>query len=167
MAALMAIFLDDLVYLFGCTETLYPYAIGYGRIIIIGLPFVLVGTVLTAIERADGSPKYSMMSLVVGAVTNTILDPIFIFIFKWGVEGAAIATIIGQMLTCFMGIYYIKWFKTIAPKKQDYMVRWSYCKKVIFVCSNLCGNFSCHCIYCISNSTRTNHFYLWQRKWIV
>ena len=158
MAALMAIFLDDLVYLFGCTETLYPYAIGYGRIIIIGLPFVLVGTVLTAIERADGSPKYSMMSLVVGAVTNTILDPIFIFIFKWGVEGAAIATIIGQMLTCFMGIYYIKWFKTISPKKQDYMVRWSYCKKVITLgISSFITQMSIVIVMAVINNLLTNY----------
>lgn len=113
IAVLMAVFLEDLVYLFGCTETLYPYAMDYGRIIIIGLPFVLVGTVFTAIERADGSPQYSMVSLLVGAVTNTILDPIFIFVFQWGVKGAALATIIGQIFTFLMGLKYIRRFRSI------------------------------------------------------
>lgn len=131
IAVLMFVFLKELVYLFGCTQTLYPYAMDYGRIIIIGLPFVLVGTVFTAIERADGSPKYSMISLLVGAVTNTILDPVFIFIFHWGVKGAAIATIIGQILTFLMGVNYIRRFKTIQLKKEYYKIRMCICKKVM------------------------------------
>lgn len=131
LALLMAVFLDKLVYLFGCTETLYSYAMDYGRIIIIGLPFVLVGTVFTAIERADGSPKYSMMSLLAGAVTNTILDPVFIFFFQWGVKGAALATIIGQILTFLMGLNYIRKFKTISLTKEEYRINFSYCKKIM------------------------------------
>lgn len=133
IAVIMAVFLNKLVYLFGCTDSVYPYAIGYGRIIIIGLPFVLVGTVFTAIERADGSPKYSMLSLIIGAVINTILDPIFIFIFHWGVEGAAIATIIGQIVTCFMGLIYITKFKSIKLKKEHYIIKGRYCKSVILL----------------------------------
>ncbi|MCC8152524.1 MAG: MATE family efflux transporter [Lachnospiraceae bacterium] len=131
LAVLIGIFLDKLVFLFGCTDTLFPYAMDYGRIITIGLPFVLVGTVFTAIERADGSPKYSMASLIAGAVVNTILDPLFIFKFHWGVQGAAIATIIGQILTCCMGLLYIRKFKTISPKKSDYALKWKYCKNVL------------------------------------
>lgn len=131
IALIMAVFLKKLVYLFGCTEALYPYAMAYGKIIIVGLPFVLVGTVFTAIERADGSPEYSMISLLVGAVANTILDPIFIFVFHWGVKGAAIATIIGQILTFLMGIYYIRNFKTIRLKKEDYKIHFQSCKKVM------------------------------------
>lgn len=131
IAVPMAVFLEDLVYLFGCTETLYPYAMDYGRIIIIGLPFVLVGTVFTAIERADGSPQYSMVSLLVGAVTNTILDPIFIFVFQWGVKGAALATIIGQIFTFLMGLNYIRRFRSIHLKKSDYKIHFHSCKKVM------------------------------------
>ena len=131
IAVLMAVFLEDLVYLFGCTETLYPYAMDYGRIIIIGLPFVLVGTVFTAIERADGSPQYSMVSLLVGAVTNTILDPIFIFVFQWGVKGAALATIIGQIFTFLMGLNYIRHFRSIRLEKSDYKIHFQSCKKVM------------------------------------
>ena len=150
IAVLMAVFLEDLVYLFGCTETLYPYAMDYGRIIIIGLPFVLVGTVFTAIERADGSPQYSMVSLLVGAVTNTILDPIFIFVFQWGVKGAALATIIGQIFTFLMGLNYIRRFRSIHLKKSDYKIHFHSCKK-----SNGIGYFQfyytnvyCHCDGC-------------------
>lgn len=103
----------------------------YGRIIIIGLPFVLVGTVFTAIERADGSPRYSMVSLLVGAVTNTILDPLFIFVFCWGVKGAALATIIGQIMTFLMGVYYVKHFKTIRMTKETYKIDFTSCKRVM------------------------------------
>ena len=81
-------FLPQFLKLFGCTENLKEYAIAYGRIIAIGLPFSMVGTTLNSIIRADGSPKYSMVTMVSGAILNTILDPIFIFVFHKGVEGA-------------------------------------------------------------------------------
>lgn len=131
IAVIMAVFLEKLVYLFGCTETLYPYAMDYGKIIIIGLPFVLVGTVFTAIERADGSPKYSMLSLLVGAAANTILDPLFIFVFHWGVRGAAAATVIGQILTFLMGIFYIGKFRTIRLAREDFKIHFPLCRKVM------------------------------------
>ena len=70
------IFLPQLVYLFGCTESVYEYAIDYGRIIVLGAPFMLIYSSLSSIIRADGSPKYSMLMLVIGAVINIILDPI-------------------------------------------------------------------------------------------
>ena len=78
------IFLPQLVYLFGCTESVYEYAIDYGRIIVLGAPFMLIYSSLSSIIRADGSPKYSMVMLVIGAVINIILDPIFIFSLGMG-----------------------------------------------------------------------------------
>jgi putative MATE family efflux protein len=131
LALVMWLFITPLVYLFGCTDTIYPYAIDYGRIIIIGLPFVLVGTVFTSIERADGSPTYSMASLLAGAIINTVLDPLFIFVFKWGVKGAAFATIIGQIVTCIMGLVYMTKFKSIHPTRSDYKIKWRYCKTTL------------------------------------
>jgi putative MATE family efflux protein len=131
MAVIMGLFLSRLVYLFGCTDAIYPYAMDYGRIIVVGLPFVLVGTVFTAIERADGSPNYSMASLLAGAVINTILDPLFIFAFQWGVKGAALATILGQIVTCVMGLIYLGRFKSISPGKEDYKIKWKYCKATL------------------------------------
>lgn len=84
MLAISALFLKPIVYLFGCTKTVEPYALGYGSIVMIGFPFVLIGTTLNSIIRADGSPKLAMASLVSGAVFNTVMDPVFIFAFHWG-----------------------------------------------------------------------------------
>ena len=102
------IFLPQLLNVFGCTENLEKYAVPYGGIIAIGLPFMMIGTTLNSIIRADGNPKYAMISMVSGAILNTILDPIFIFVFNMGVEGAAIATVISQFVTFLINILYIK-----------------------------------------------------------
>lgn len=113
-------FLPTLIPFFGSTDTVYPYALSYGRIIAIGAPFVIIYTALSSIIRADGSPKYSMIMLVVGAIVNIILDPIFIFGFHMGVEGGAIATVIGQFVSFFMAICYIPKIKSVQLKKQDF-----------------------------------------------
>lgn len=114
------IFLPKLVYLFGCTENAYEYAIIYGRIILAGAPFMILYTGLSAIIRADGSPKYSMICLVSGAILNLILDPIFIFVFDMGVAGGAIATVIGQVVSCIIAIAYLFRTKTVKLTKEDY-----------------------------------------------
>lgn len=114
------IFLPQLLDLFGCTDGLREYAIGYGRIIVIGLPFFILGSVLNGMIRADGSPKYAMISMVTGAILNIILDPIFIFLFNMGVEGAALATIISQFVTFFLNIIYIKKFKSIKVTRSTF-----------------------------------------------
>ncbi len=108
------IFLPQLLNLFGCTDNLREYALSYGYIIVLGLPFAIIGTSLNGIIRADGSPKYAMTSMVSGAILNIILDPIFIFVFHKGVEGAAIATILSQMLTFILNILYVRKFKSIS-----------------------------------------------------
>lgn len=113
------IFIPKLVYLFGCTETVYKYAVDYGRIICIGSPFMIIYSSLANIIRADGSPKYSMIMLIVGAVINIVLDPIFIFIFKLGVKGGAYATIIGQIVSFIIAIIYIKKFKSVKITKES------------------------------------------------
>ena len=74
-------FLPQLVNLFGCTDNLRDLALDYGYIIGIGLPFMMIGTTLNSIIRADGNPKYAMASMVIGAVCNILLDPLFIFVF--------------------------------------------------------------------------------------
>lgn len=85
LVGLLSFFLLPLlVQWFGSTETVYPYALAYGRIISLGAPFVIIYTSLSSIIRADGDPKYSMILLVVGAIINLILDPIFIFLFQMG-----------------------------------------------------------------------------------
>lgn len=113
------IFLKPIAVTFGATAEILPYALDYGSIIIIGIPFVVISTGLNSMIRADGSPKIAMISMLTGAITNTILDPLFIFVFHWGVKGAALATIIGQILTLLISAFYIPRFKTvkITPKK--------------------------------------------------
>lgn len=124
-------FLPQLLNLFGCTDGLRPYAIGYGRIIVIGLPFFILGSVLNGMIRADGSPKYAMISMVTGAILNIILDPIFIFPLNMGVEGAALATIISQFVTFLMNVLYIKKFKTIELSKKTFKLESKVVLKVL------------------------------------
>lgn len=114
------IFLPQLLNLFGCTDALREYAIQYGYIIAIGLPFMMIGTTLNSIIRADGSPKYAMASMLAGAILNIILDPIFIFVFNMGVAGAAIATVISQILGFIINIAYLRKLKSIELDKEDF-----------------------------------------------
>lgn len=124
------VFLPQLLNLFGCTDNLREYALSYGKIIAIGLPFMMIGSSLNSIIRADGSPKYAMTSMVLGAILNTILDPIFIFIFHMGVEGAAIATIFSQFITFILNVWYIRKFKSIKLNKQALKLKFNIAKKV-------------------------------------
>ena len=128
--AITLAFLPQLLNLFGCTANLKDYAIAYGRIIAIGLPFSMIGTTLNSIIRADGSPKYSMMSMVSGAILNTILDPVFIFVFNKGVEGAAMSTLVSQVLTFVLNIVYIRKFKSIKLTKESLKLKANVCKKI-------------------------------------
>lgn len=115
-------FLPKLVYMFGCTKNVYQYAVDYGKIIILGAPFMIIYSALSQLIRADGSPKYSMVLLVVGAILNIILDPIFIFAFNMGVKGGAIATVIGQIVSFAMAILYLKKVKSVKLEKESFKV---------------------------------------------
>ena len=129
--AITLIFLPQLLNLFGCTDALRDYALKYGGIIAIGLPFMIIGTTLNSIIRADGSPKYAMTSMVLGAILNIILDPILIFVFKMGVEGAAIATILSQFITFILNVLYIKKFKSITLNKESFKIKLDIAKRVV------------------------------------
>lgn len=115
-------FLPKLVYMFGCTKNVYQYAVDYGKIIILGAPFMIIYSALSQLIRADGSPKYSMILLVVGTILNIILDPIFIFTFNMGVKGGAIATVIGQIVSFVMAILYLKKVKSVKLEKESFKV---------------------------------------------
>ncbi len=130
LCAISVIFLPQLLQLFGCTESLKDYALQYGYIIAIGFPFTMIATSLSNVIRADGSPKYSMISMVSGAILNTILDPIFIFVFKLGMSGAAIATVLSQIVTFILNIIYLKRFKTIKIKKEDFKLSIKVIRKI-------------------------------------
>ena len=124
------VFLPQILKVFGCTDALRQYALQYGYVIVVGLPFMMIGTTLNSIIRADGSPKYSMTTMVLGAILNIILDPIFIFVLKMGVEGAAIATVISQILTFALNVCYIKKFKSIEIKKESFKLKQNVVRKV-------------------------------------
>lgn len=122
LCVLVLIFLPQLLNIFGCTDALREYALSYGYVIAIGIPFSMIATILNSVIRADGSPKYSMASMLTGAILNIILDPIFIFDWglNMGVQGAAIATVLSQAVTCVMNLFYIKKFKTIKLGKESF-----------------------------------------------
>lgn len=125
-----AAFLEPIEKLFGATDTILPYGLAYGRIII-GFPFVLISTTLNSVIRADGSPKVAMASLLTGAIWNTIMDPIAIFVLDWGIEGAALATISGQFLSFLVSLSYIGKFKLIPLRRQDYKFEFKYVRAIM------------------------------------
>ena len=125
------IFLPQLLNLFGCTDNLRELSLAYGRIISMGLPFAMVATTLNSIIRSDGSPKYSMATMIAGAVLNIILDPIFIFKFNMGVQGAAIATVISQILNFVLNVLYIRKFKSIRISKKSLALNFNIIKKIM------------------------------------
>lgn len=127
---LSAVFLEPIEILFGATEAVLPYGMAYGRIIVLGFPFVLISTTLCSIIRADGSPKAAMASLLAGAVWNTIMDPIAIFVLGWGIEGAAIATVSGQILSFLVTIAYLGRFKLLTITKADYKLKFKYIRSI-------------------------------------
>ena len=124
------IFLRPLCVLTGATEMLLPYAMDYGRVIMMGIPFCVFGCAMASIIRADGSPRYSMAGLLAGCFTNIILDYLFVFPLGMGVAGAALATIIGQTLNAVIYIFYFLRFKNIRLKKSDWKLNIDYIKKI-------------------------------------
>lgn len=117
---LVFLFLTPLMRAFGATDRILPYALQYTSITTLGAPFLIGTNVLSNMIRADGSPKYSMACMLVGAVLNTILDPIFIFILSMGVAGAAWATVIGQVGSFVVGAIYLKNFKHVQLEQKDF-----------------------------------------------
>lgn len=125
------IFLEPLCKLFGASEAILPYAKDYGRIITYGLPFCAVCAGGASIIRADGNPKFNMIGLFAGTIINVVLDPIFIFIFHWGVKGAAFATILGQFANAVLNIYYFsKKMKNVSLNRFVFRKSISYIPRV-------------------------------------
>lgn len=112
--------LTPLLHLFGSTKDVFPYAQQYAGITLAGMPFLIVTNGMSNLIRADGSPRYSMTCMLAGAIVNTILDPIFIFIFQWGIFGAALATVLGQILSFILAVRYLWHFKTIHFEKNSF-----------------------------------------------
>ena len=113
------LFLRPMMLLFGATPDVIDYACTYTRITSFGFPFLIVTIGGSNLIRADGSPKFSMLCNLVGAIVNTILDPLFIFVFHMGMAGAALATITGQILSFALVVFYLRGFKTLPLSLSD------------------------------------------------
>ena len=113
--------LPRLLNVFGATKEVFPYARQYSAVTLAGMPFLIVTNGMCNLIRADGSPRYSMTCMVIGAAANTILDPIFIFMFRWGIFGAALATVLGQILSFAFAVRYLWRFKTIHFQKSFFL----------------------------------------------
>ena len=141
LTAVYLIFLDPIIAMFGGTvnEETFRHSQEYFFWIALGIPFYMFGQAMNPVIRSDGSPKFAMISTLAGAVLNIILDPIFIFIFKWGMMGAAIATVIGQIVTAVLAGWYLMHTKSIKLSKKDFLPDWAVAGKtlVLGVCSFL------------------------------
>lgn len=125
------IFVRPMAYMFGATPASMEYAVTYMRIISVGVIFTTPTTILNNAIRADGSPSFSMAATLVGALLNCVLDPLFIFIFKWGVAGAAWATVIGQIVSFVITALYIRKFKNIDFKREYISLKHSELAKIL------------------------------------
>ncbi len=135
------IFADSIITMFGgrVNNETFEMSREYFFYISLGIPFYLFGQAMNPIIRADGNPKFAMISTLSGAVINIILDPIFIFGFKWGMMGAAVATIMGQVATAVLAIWYICHMKTIHLNKSAFIPNQKIFKRtlVLGMCSFL------------------------------
>ncbi|MGN1377944.1 MAG: MATE family efflux transporter [Dorea sp.] len=133
LTAIYLIFSDQIIAMFGGTvnEETYLHSKEYFFYISLGIPFYMFGQAMNPIIRADGNPKFAMISTLAGAVINMILDPIFIFIFRWGMMGAAVATVIGQIVTAGLSLWYLLHMRIIRPSREEYRLSGSVCKKTL------------------------------------
>ena len=141
LMTLYLIFAQQIIAMFGGTvnrET-FNYSKEYFFWITLGIPFYMFGQAMNPVIRADGNPKFAMISTVAGAVINIILDPIFIFCFKWGMMGAAVATVIGQVVTALLAIWYLFHTKVIKLSGKAFKLKASIIRKtlVLGICSFL------------------------------
>jgi putative MATE family efflux protein len=122
ITVLYLVFQDQILTMFGgrVNEETFEQAKEYFTFITYGIPFYMFGQAMNPIIRSDGSPKFAMISTVSGAVVNIIFDPICIFVLKWGMMGAAVATVAGQVLTAFLAIWYLCHMKAVKLNKSSF-----------------------------------------------
>ena len=133
LTALYLIFADAIISMFGGTvnEETFHYAQEYFFYISLGIPFYMFGQAMNPVIRADGDPRFAMISTLAGAVLNIILDPIFIFECKWGMMGAAVATVLGQIVTAVLAVWYLCRMKSVKPGKGDFRLHASPCTRML------------------------------------
>lgn len=116
------LFQEQILTLFGgrVNEQTFYHSKEYFFWITVGIPFYMFGQAMNPVIRSDGSPKFAMLSTLAGAIVNIILDPVFIFIFKWGMMGAAAATVLGQILTAALAVWYLFHMKAVKLTAESF-----------------------------------------------
>lgn len=133
LTVIYLVFMDTIIAMFGGTvnDETFRYSKEYFFWITLGIPFYMFGQALNPVIRADGNPRFAMISTLVGAILNVILDPIFIFIFKWGMMGAAVATVIGQIVTAILTILYLCKPHILKLTKHDFGLKWNVIRRML------------------------------------
>lgn len=133
LTVIYLVFMDTIIAMFGGTvnDETFRYSKEYFFWITLGIPFYMFGQALNPVIRADGNPRFAMVSTLVGAILNVILDPIFIFIFKWGMMGAAVATVIGQIVTAILTILYLCKPHILKLTKHDFGLKWNVIRRML------------------------------------
>lgn len=129
LCILTQLFMVSLLQLFGAPANVLPYAETYVRITAVGFPFLILTTGGCHLIRADGSPRMAMICNLTGAVVNTILDAVFVMVLHWGMAGAAIATVIGQVVSAIIVVRYLLHFKTIPLLPEHLKLQAAYVKQ--------------------------------------
>ena len=153
LAVVFLVFIDPILTLFGATDLLRSLALEYGFIIGLGLPFMMISAAINSMIRADGSPKYAMVSMVIGAILNVILAPVFIFVFQMGVKGAAIATVLGQVASFVVSVVYLPRFKTVRLNAPSFRLSGRTCGNILtFGLSSFITQFAITIVMALTNN---------------
>lgn len=133
LTVIYLIFQEKILIFFGgkINEETFRYSKEYFFFITLGLPFYMFGQAMNPIIRSDGSPKFAMASTLIGALANIILDPIFIFAFRWAMMGAAVATVVGQIITAALAIWYLAHLKSTNLKRSSFRLSKKLIRKFI------------------------------------
>ena len=134
------LFLTPLLKFFGSPDNVLEHAKVYTRIVSFGFPFLILATGGGNLLRADGRPKYTMTCNIVGALVNTVLDALFVFVFDWGMAGAAYATIIGQIVSFSMVVFYLTRCKSVKLRKEHLVLKMQYVSRITSLGAAPCSN---------------------------
>lgn len=135
-ASLTAVYLafsDPIITVFGGTVNEQTFALSeaYFFWIALGVPFYMFGQAMNPVIRADGSPRFAMASTLAGAAVNIVLDPLFIYVCRWGMTGAAVATVLGQAVTAALAVWYLTRMKLARPSKRDFIPDAAVCGRTL------------------------------------
>ena len=125
------LFENAILQFFGVTPACYAYAREYMDSILLGIPFYLFTSAFNGVIRADGSPRFAMVSTLAGAALNLILDPVAIFALGMGVRGAALATVIGQGVSCLLSLLYLGRVRTFSLHKESFLPSGHVCGSIL------------------------------------